>query len=172
MSLSRPGIRGAELFALEGHRHNVWSVAFTPDGRLITTGGADRTVRVWEVDTGLGLMKLPLMDAWGQAVAFSPDGARLAAATGGSVIVWDSLTGRELAVLDSPVEYAKGRARIWDVKSSHDGRKIAVALQGAIACVWEADDWRNPELLGRYEPLPVPNPPRAPGVGDKEEDVF
>src|SRR5262245_53041949 len=42
---------GAELPALSGHDHSVWSVVFTPDGRLVS-GGEDGTVRFWDVPAG------------------------------------------------------------------------------------------------------------------------
>ncbi len=37
---------------LSGHRGPVTSVAYSPDGRWIITGGADRTVRFWDARTG------------------------------------------------------------------------------------------------------------------------
>jgi WD40 repeat protein len=43
---------GQCLKILSGHTNWVWSVAFNPDGCLLTSGSADATLKLWEVPTG------------------------------------------------------------------------------------------------------------------------
>ncbi len=40
------------LLTLTGHSHWVWSVAFSPDGETVASSSSDRTIRIWDVQTG------------------------------------------------------------------------------------------------------------------------
>ncbi len=67
----------------------VYSVAWSPDGALVASGGADSSVAVWDVRTG-ERQSLGLINAYGKtySVAWSPDGRYLAAGTGSTLQIW------------------------------------------------------------------------------------
>lgn len=83
-----------------GHREGVGSLTWTPDGKVVVSGGG-RTVRFWEASSGKELRRLGPEGGLIHAVALSPDGRMLA--TGGkSVSLWQASTGKELRRLPLP----------------------------------------------------------------------
>ena len=111
-----------ELLLQTGHTAWVTSVAFSPDGQLLASGGADGTIKLWAVQSRKVFGSLSGPKAEGIAVAFSPDGKMLASAcTDGTVNLWAVQSG-ELAFT------LKGHtAPVTAVAFSRDGRLLATA---------------------------------------------
>ena len=65
-------------------------VAFTPDGRRIATSGLDRTVRIWEAETGQEVFTLRGHTNGVISVAFSADGRLATGSTDGTARIWDA----------------------------------------------------------------------------------
>jgi WD40 repeat protein len=60
-------------------RDNVLGVAFSPDGTVLaTSGGPEKAVLLWDVESGELLRSLPHGDQ-SMAITFSPDGRFFAA---------------------------------------------------------------------------------------------
>jgi len=82
-----------------GHTDIVWSVAFSPDGRIAASASEDQTIILW--DTKTWTRKFPPLTGHTGAVysiAFSPDGTTLASGSRDTTIMlWDPQTGRAIA---------------------------------------------------------------------------
>ena len=64
-------------------------LAFAPGSHLLAGGGADRTVRLWDADTGRELRRLTGHGDVVQRVAFTPDGRLLlSGGKDGALGVW------------------------------------------------------------------------------------
>jgi WD40 repeat protein len=118
----RPEARGALLGALEqtrqsgtvgilhGHSRSVYTVAVSPDGKLVATGGADGAVRLWDLKTHRQVRALENQRAGVIGLAFSPDGQVLASSDRTRVHLWNPTSGEHLATLRGEGSISDGLA--------------------------------------------------------------
>ncbi len=128
---------------LKGHTGAVHSVAFSPDGKRIVSGGGlgDNTLKVWDADKGTEVLSLKghTDEVW--SVAFSPDGKRIVSG-GGSLFnrgtpyeikVWDADKGTEVRTLKRHTD------AVTSVAFSPDGKRIVSGSTDNTLRVWDAD---------------------------------
>ncbi len=133
--------QAGEIAAFEGHIGRVTDIAFSPDGTLMATAGADQLVWLRPVSAdsdGQGGSLLVGHTGVVQSVAFSPDGARLASAgDDGAVFLWDTATGEPVG---DPllVTTGDGEAVGLNAVAFHpDGGLLAAGDQAGHITLWD-----------------------------------
>ncbi|KAJ5605698.1 hypothetical protein N7510_008479 [Penicillium lagena] len=83
-----------EKFVLKRHLRGVSAVQFSPDCSMIASGGADRTVKVWDTLTGKLLFNFEGHLAGVSAIAWNPDNTLASGSDDKTIRLWDVSTGR------------------------------------------------------------------------------
>ncbi len=116
---------------LLGHTEQVYTVAFSPDGRLLASGGVDRVIYLWEVATGKALHILDGHQATVKAVAFSPDGTVIASGSADRTVrLWSLATTENIRVLNGHTD------EVGSVAFSPDGDTIVSGSLDYSARLW------------------------------------
>ncbi|MGV9601333.1 protein kinase domain-containing protein [Streptosporangium sandarakinum] len=120
---------------LSNHHAEVYSVAFSSDGKTLATGSRDRTARLWDVNSSIPTDSPLTGHTKGvNSVAFSPDSKTLATGSGDKTArLWDAATrtpiGRPLT------GHTKG---VSSVAFSPDGKILATGSGDKTARLWDA----------------------------------
>ena len=97
MLLVLPGcVKQEPVKTFQGHDENVNAVALSPDGKTFASGSSDRSILVWDIDTGKIMKRLQLHKSRVNFLRYYPDGKHLLSAAGDSrMYLWDIATGKK-----------------------------------------------------------------------------
>lgn len=158
---------GTELRSLNRHTGSVQACAFSADGRRVVSASADgpvdpwsaevledRTLKVWDTESGATLRTLAGHPGWVRACAFSPDGRRIVSGGGDAhqffltedrtLRIWDADAGTALQTL------AGHTADVFDCAVSPDGRWIVSASKDQTLKVWDAQSGAEARTLAGH----------------------
>ncbi len=122
----------ADRLTLRGHAGQVSSLAFSPDGKRVASGGAGGVIKLWDPATGREVLTLRGHTGIVRKLAFRPDGRRLASASGDQTArVWNVDTGQEEVAFHGHTD------ELWGIAWSPDGQQLASVGGDKTVRLWD-----------------------------------
>lgn len=122
---------GDLLLTYSGHDTALGPLAFSPDGTRIVSGDGNGVIRIW--DAGTGALIASCRHFGLSALAFSPDGHKVASAGDTTVKVWDAASSELL------LTYSGHGNLVRDVAFHPGGSRIASCAGDDTVQIWDAE---------------------------------
>ena len=122
---------------------SVGCLAVSPKGTLLASGSSDRTIKLWELDTGKEIRTLTGHFGDVEAIAISPDGDILASGSDDTIRLWELKTGRELCRLDHHTgqavrTFTNNSQTVLAVLFCPDGRTLVSSSADKTIKIWRS----------------------------------
>jgi WD40 repeat protein len=125
---------------IAGHTRVIRHLALSADGKVLASGSAGGTIRVWDVANGKELLRVErTQQHWTAPLAVSPDGKLLAWCENRGVLVWQVAANKQLWSRERAAEA---------LAFSPDGRVLAWGVGTAVECWDVAGEKRLSQLTG------------------------
>jgi WD40 repeat protein len=122
------------LRVLKGHTDSVYAVALSADRRVILPGSKDKSIRIWDVESGECIRILSGHAGSVREIICGSKGRIYSASDDKSIRVWDMITGECTATLMAH------RDAVFSIALSPDGRRLVSDSRDGTMRVWDVKD--------------------------------
>jgi len=144
------------VLTLKGHGDSINACAFSPNNNSILSAGADRTLKLWDLDTGKKLKTFKYHDDEVNCCAFSPDGKYIVSGSQDETLrIWNADTCEETARLEGHQDAVNscafspdgtiivsgsddGSVIFWDTRTKQELEKIDIS-DAVNSCTFSPD---------------------------------
>jgi WD40 repeat protein len=151
---------GEEIRTLKGHKFNVTSCSYSPDGGEIVSGDGDGDVKIWNAETGKEIKTSTGHVSMVSSCSYSPDGTRIVSGSYDNTLkIWDANTGKEINALLGHTDVVRACSyspdgtrivsgsydntlKIWDANTGKEIRTLKAHNSWVNACLYSPDGGR------------------------------
>ena len=134
---------GTSLLELKGHKDPVVCLAASPDGSKVVSASWDGTAIIWDTENGnmAGFLKyfdgdvtpMNMSQHWIYAVAYSPDGTKIATGNSKTIVIWDAANGSVVKKLEGHTKF------VMSLTYSANGERLISGSRGMATRLWDTE---------------------------------
>jgi sugar lactone lactonase YvrE len=131
------------------HKDTIYTLALSPDGKVLATGSYDQKIKLWDATAGRELKTLSGHNGCVYGLAFRPDGKILASASADRTVkLWEVESGQRRDTLSQSLK------EVYAVAFSPDGKRLFAGGADNRIRVWQisanAAETTNPILHSKF----------------------
>jgi WD40 repeat protein len=128
------GSDSAITLATEALTYGPQPPAFSSDSRRLASFVRGTSLTIWSTSSW-NVERTWTLPGTGRALAFAPEGSRLAVASDGEAAIWDADTGGKLVTFGTP-----GSAQMTEIAWSPNGRRVVTSADDGVLRFWSSSD--------------------------------
>jgi WD domain, G-beta repeat len=116
---------------LTGHTEGIWAIALSSNGQTLASAGEDKTIKIWNLDTGKVVFNLVGHRGAVRTIALTNDSKTLVSGSGdGTIKIWNLNTFELIRTINV------GSGSVWSLAVSPDGQRLLGGSEDGSVKIW------------------------------------